>query len=363
MTLKRHIVELIRLEGPITVARYMALCLGHPTLGYYTTRDPFGAAGDFTTAPEISQMFGELLGLWAAQVWLDMGAPADARLIEIGPGRGTLMADALRAISRAAPGMPERVDVVLVETSPTLRAAQQQKLAGAPARVIWAAQVEAALTGPAIILANELLDALPVHQFVRTPEGWRERMVGLDSAGGLVFGLAAATRDDIATEGPVGAVLEIPLASDALILSVAGHLAKAGGAALFIDYGSARTGFGDTLQAVKGHAFADPLAEPGQADLTTQVNFERAAVVARSASARAHPLITQAELLERLGLRQRAAALASRATPEQAAAIAEAVARLTDPGERGMGALFKALALSHPGLALPGFDSAPPTRQ
>ncbi len=358
MTLKDHIAGLIRQEGPISVARYMALSLGHPTLGYYTTRDPFGAAGDFTTAPEISQMFGELIGLWAAQAWLDMGAPPHARLIEIGPGRGTLMADALRAIGRAVPAMAKRVAVVMVETSPVLRDAQARKLAGAPARIAWATTVEEALQGPCVVIANELLDALPVRQFVRTPEGWRERLVGLDAGGGLVFGLAGDVSAQIAATAPVGAVLEVPEASDGLVATVAAHLAREGGAALLIDYGSGEAGFGDTLQAVRRHAFADPLGEPGEADLTTQVNFARAAAVARAAGAAAHPLLTQGELLSRLGLHQRAAALKAKATPAQGAAIDAAVHRLTEDGATGMGALFKALAVSHPSLTPPGFGAA-----
>ncbi len=188
--LRDEIARLIAAEGPISVARYMALCLGHPTLGYYTTRDPFGAAGDFTTAPEISQMFGELIGLWAGQVWLDMGAPSPVRLVEVGPGRGTLMADALRALGRAIPAFARAAQVCMVETSPVLAARQRQALAASGFAVEWRTAVEEALDGPTILIANELLDALPIRQYVATPGGWRERLVGRGDDGGLIFGLS-----------------------------------------------------------------------------------------------------------------------------------------------------------------------------
>lgn len=361
-TLARVIAELIALEGPLPVDRYMALCLGHPTLGYYTTRDPFGAAGDFTTAPEISQIFGELLGLWTGQVWIDMGAPAALRLVEIGPGRGTLMADALRAIARALPAMIAALDIHMVETSPVLRRSQQAALARSGRQATWHESVEQALEGPAIVIANELLDALPVKQFVMTATGWHERLVGLGADGALAFGLAAEPDPAINARMPEGAVIELPLVSDALVRTIAAHLATAGGAALFIDYGSSVPGAGDTLQAVSRHAFADPLLRPGEVDLTTQVDFSRVAAVARAAGAAVHGPATQADFLLALGLAQRAAALRRNATAAQAAAIDAALERLTAMGERGMGELFKALCIAHPAQpAPPGFASpAPP---
>ncbi len=355
-TLKDEIVELIRLEGPIPVDRYMALCLGHPRLGYYTTRDPFGAAGDFTTAPEISQIFGELIGLWAGSAWLAMGSPARFGLVEIGPGRGTLMSDALRALGRALPQAVAALDVRLVETSPVLRARQEATLARADIPMAWHEEVGPALEGPVVVVGNELLDALPVIQQVETPSGLRTRMVGLDADGQLAFGLEGEAGSEPA--GALGRIVETPLAADLLVARIAQHLATKGGAALFIDYGSDRPGSGDTLQAVRGHAFVDPLADPGEADLTTQVQFLRVAEAARIAGAHIHGIVTQRDFLIAMGIAQRAEALRRNANTTQAAAIDAAVARLTEDAERGMGRLFKAIAFSHPAItALPGFVS------
>lgn len=352
-SLKAEIVELIRQEGPIGIGRYMALALGHPRQGYYMKRDPFGRDGDFTTAPEISQMFGELIGLWAAHLWQAMGAPARLRLVELGPGRGTLMADMLRA-ARIVPGFREAVSVHLVETSPTLRERQAATLAGnAPA---WHDSVEQALSGPVILVANEFLDALPLDQFVMTPDGWRERLVGLDAASELAFGLAAGTEASLDVAAPAGATFEQPTIALDIVGQVAGHVAAAGGAALFIDYGSTRSGFGDTLQAMKRHAFVDPLAEPGEADLTVHVDFERMGQGALEAGAALHGPASQRDFLLALGLAQRAQALSLKADAAQRGAISAAFDRLTQTGETGMGDLFKVLALSHPGLPpLPGF--------
>ena len=358
-TLKDEIISLIRLEGPMPVERYMALCLGHPTLGYYMTRDPFGAKGDFTTAPEISQMFGELIGLWAAQVWIDMGSPHGTGLVEIGPGRGTLMADALRAIHQAVPGMLGTVDVRMVETSPVLRARQQATLSGVDVAARWHADISTALDGPVIVIGNELLDALPVRQVLRTPQGDLRRVVGLGQDGELAFGFEADVRSDDMSSA---SLIEQPFAADMLIGQVAAHLARHEGAALFIDYGAEHGENGDTLQAVRHHAFVDPLAEPGLADLTTQVRFGRAMTVARSAGVQVCGLAAQKDFLMRLGLAERAAALKRKATPDRMREIDDAVSRLTHMDERGksgagMGALFKAMGFSHPSLsALPGFD-------
>jgi SAM-dependent MidA family methyltransferase len=360
--LKDALLALIADEGPISVDRYMGLCLGHPTLGYYTTRDPFGVDGDFTTAPEISQMFGELLGLWAAQVWHDMGAPASCRLIEIGPGRGTLMADALRAMARALPAAAASLSVHMVETSPVLRRRQQATLGARAGQIIWHERIEDALEGPVIVLANELLDALPVRQFVAAPDGWHERLVGLDAGGGLSFGLAPAATGGLGALLPAGTVLEIPHAADALAGRLASHVVRHGGAALLIDYGSGEPGTGDTLQAVKRHRFVDPLAEPGEADLTTQVQFGRVQAVAKAMQARVHGPVPQGVFLARLGLAQRAEALMRQAAPEGAAAIAAAAERLAGmdgSAPTAMATLFKAMAIADPGLGdLPGFDSA-----
>lgn len=351
-----EIAGLIREEGPIPVSRYMALCLGHPLHGYYMTRDPFGAEGDFTTAPEISQIFGELIGLWAATVWRIMGEPASVRLVELGPGRGTLMQDMLRA-ARVLPAFRAALSVHLVETSPVLRERQKALLAAAGVAPVWHERVESALQGPVILVANELLDALPLDQFVMNEGGWRERLVGLDAEGKLVFGLAAEPERAIAREAPPGSVLERPAAALATVAAVASHVAQAGGAGLFVDYGSARSGFGDTLQAMRAHRFVDVLAEPGQADLTVHVDFGRMAQAGLAAGAAVDGPTTQRDMLLALGLEQRVAALSAKASAEQAGRLAQGAARLVERGETAMGDLFKALAVADPKLPpLPGFD-------
>lgn len=219
-----EIAALIRQNGPIGVDRYMALCLSHPVHGYYRTRDPLGARGDFTTAPEISQMFGELIGAWSAYVHELMGRPDPLVLVELGPGRGTLMADALRALRAARPGM--RVAPQLVETSPVLRAAQERLLAGTGAA--WHADIESLPPGPAIILANEFFDCLPVRQFERRPTGWHERQVGLDPQGGLAFGLSPEPTPGLDADGPDGVLMSVPTAGLALMRSLARRLRTQG---------------------------------------------------------------------------------------------------------------------------------------
>lgn len=354
--LAQELAQLISDEGPISISRYMALCLGHPSHGYYMKQDPFGAEGDFTTAPEISQIFGELVGLWAASAWQMMGAPAAIRLVELGPGRGTLMQDMLRA-AKALPGFRQALSVHLVETSPVLRQRQQETLAAAGVTPTWHERIEPALEGPAIVVANEFLDALPLDQFVLTPEGWRERLVGLDEAGELAFGLSAEPEREITMTAPQGSVLEQPAAALEAVASVARHVAQAGGAALFIDYGPAHSGFGDTLQALRRHGFADVLAEPGDADLTVHVDFARMAQAGLAAGAAAHGVATQRDFLLALGLEPRLEALSRRASPAQAEALASGAARLVETGPTAMGELFKVLALADPRLPLlPGFD-------
>ncbi|MBS9478587.1 class I SAM-dependent methyltransferase [Ancylobacter radicis] len=355
--LAAEIARAIALTGPITVADYMERCLFHPTLGYYTTHEPFGADGDFVTAPEISQMFGELVGLWAADTWMRLGAPSPFILAELGPGRGTMMADALRA-TRIVPGFHAAARVVLVEASPRLRARQAQTLAGHGAD--WAASVEELPAGPLILLANEFVDALPIRQFLRTPEGLAERMIGLDDAGALAFGLRPGARLDARGEARLraaapGAILEICPAGLSMAEKIGARLAATGGATLFIDYGHAGErdpggGFGDTLQALRAHAYDDVLAHPGAADLTAHVDFAALARAARGMGARAFGPIPQGALLERLGIGARAERLSRNADATTCTAIAAAHARLAGSGEGQMGTLFKALALVHPAL-------------
>lgn len=356
--LAEHLHRRIALEGPLSVAAWMAECLGHPRWGYYRTRDPLGAAGDFTTAPEISQVFGELLGLWLGQAWLDAGAPPRIALVELGPGRGTLMADALRAL-RHVPGFLAAAELHLVETSPSLRAVQAERLAAfAPS---WHDDLSSLPALPLYLLANEFFDALPVRQFLRVEGAWRERLIGSDEdTGGFRFLIDRnampldAALPPALLPVPEGAVLELSPASQAVATELAARLAAAGGAALIVDYGSADTGFGDTLQALRAHAKLGPLETPGEADLTAHVDFAQLAEAARRAGAAAFGSVEMGAFLLALGLGQRTAALAARATPAQAEALAAAAHRLTAP--EAMGTLFRCLALLPAGAhAPPGF--------
>jgi SAM-dependent MidA family methyltransferase len=352
--LEREIREIIETEGPMTVSDYMQLCLAHPRHGYYVTRDPLGASGDFVTAPEVSQMFGELIGAWAATVWRQMGSPAKVQLVELGPGRGTLMADALRA-ARALPEFRAAISVHLVEISPALRARQEQALAG-EGSIRWHDTIGSVPDGPAIVIANEFVDALRVHQFVKDSDGWHLRVVGVvdDKLGFLVVPTPMPEEfNDESPDAPNGAILE--LRDEAPIESLSERLVRQGGAALIVDYGHATLGFGDTLQAVRNHKYADPLADPGEADLTTQVNFGELVVWARRSGAATHGPVRQGEFLRRLGIVERAATLKQKATSAQAAGIDSALVRLTAPDQ--MGELFKVLAIADPKLGvLPGFD-------
>ena len=348
-----EIATLVRETGPIGIDRYMALCLGHPVHGYYRTREPFGQRGDFTTAPEISQMFGELIGIWIASVWAAMGAPAPLRLVELGPGRGTLMADALRALRTVAP--TAAIDLHLVETSPVLQAAQAAALAAAAPT--WHADAAAVPPGPAVFVANEFFDCLPVRQFVRTARGWCERLVGV-SDGALAFGLAPDPTPAIGVMAVEGALMTLPAVALDLTRALARRVSDQGGALLVVDYGHARPGFGDTLQAVAAHRFVRPLDAPGEADLTVHVDFPALARAAAEAGAAIHGPVDQRDFLDALGLPARAARLTARATPAQAEAIAAASRRLTDPAPGGMGSLFKAMAITQPTLAPPGFAPA-----
>lgn len=341
----------IAASGPMTVAEFMAECLMHPDHGYYSTRDPFGAAGDFITAPEISQMFGEMLGLCLAQVWADQGRPAPFVLAELGPGRGTLMADVARAL-RALPGMAEAAQVHLVETSASLRAVQADRLAAlAPT---WHDRIDSLPDGPLFLLANEFFDALPIRQFVRRGSGWAERQVGLDAAGQLAFGLAPATPlaalAHRLADTAEGDVVETCPAAAAVMATIAARITRHGGVALVIDYGGWHS-LGDTLQALRGHRPEDPLATPGAADLTAHVDFEPLAQAARAAGAAAAGPLPQGLVLERLGITARAQRLA---TGLRGAALESHVAahrRLTHPQE--MGNLFQALAIHPEGAAPP----------
>lgn len=344
------LIRRIAAGGPITLADYMADCLLHPDHGYYTRAEPFGAAGDFITAPEISQMFGELLGLWLAQAWLDQGAPSGFVLAELGPGRGTLMADVLRA-TRGVPGFHAAARVVLVEASPRLQAIQQARLAPHP--VSWADSIAALPDGPLFLLANEFFDALPVRQFTRAAAGWAETMVAQQD-GALSLAKAApaplALLADRLADTQTGDVVEVCPAAPAIARDIATRIAAQGGAALIVDYGGWHS-LGDTVQAIRDHRYCGLLDSPGQADLTAHVDFEPLARAAQAAGARAHGPIGQGALLDRLGIAARAARLAQSLTGDRLAAHQAATRRLTHPDE--MGTLFQALAILPASAPLP----------
>lgn len=364
--LEARLVARVRSDGPMSVAAFMAEALYDPRAGYYATKDPIGAGGDYVTAPEISQMFGELCGLWALQCWLDMGRPAPFRLIELGPGRGTLMRDALRAAAIRADFIAA-LSVSLVEVSPALQSAQAAALANAPVQAGWARRLEDVPAGPAVILANEFLDCLPVRQFVRLEDGWRERMVGLDPAAperlAYVFDRLPAPDADIALipetlrDAAEGAIVEVRPAAGAVLDALAARLIADPGAALFVDYGPAAPETGDTVQALKEHNKLDPLGAPGERDITARVDFASFAQEARARGLAAHGPVAQGGWLASLGLEHRAAAL-MKARPEKRASIARQVFRLCDPSQ--MGALFKALSVTAPDMSAPPGFPAPP---
>lgn len=345
-------------RGPLDVGAYMQLVMGHPTLGYYATRDPFGREGDFITSPEISQVFGELVGAALAQRWLDMGSPSPVLLVEMGPGRGTLMADAWRA-TRAVPGFHEALRLRLIETSRRLRGLQAARLAGVP--VEWHDDLaELPDDLPLLLVANELLDALPVRQFERSLSGWRERMVTLASSDRLAFATAALRSPfhgalmERHAGAPLGAVVELAPAREAVAAELARRLVSCNGLALLIDYGSKRLD-GPTLQAVRGHATADPLDSPGEADVSAHVDFGTLAETACSAGATAWGPMTQGEFLLRLGAEGRIARLCAGRPAERAGEVREAAERLIDPAQ--MGALFQVLALTGDATPPPGFTT------
>jgi NADH dehydrogenase [ubiquinone] 1 alpha subcomplex assembly factor 7 len=358
--LEAELKRRIAIDGPMPLPQYMALCLTDSLHGYYVTRDPFGAAGDFTTAPEISQMFGELIGLWTASVWLQLGAPDRVHVVELGPGRGTLLADALRA-ARVVPGFAAAARIDLVETSPVLRQRQKATLETFAGSIAWHRHFAEITGAPLIVIANEFFDALPVHQTVRAPDGWHERMVGLDDEGRLALALHPeplpgfeVTLPPALRHAPLGTIRE--WRSDELMVEIAQRVIQCRGAALIIDYGEVESGLGDTLQAVSRHRHASVLETPGEVDLTAHVDFAALGRAATSAGARVWGPLTQGTFLMRLGISERAASLKA-ASPARAADIEAGLARLTAPGADGMGDLFKVIAISDQRLGpLAGLD-------
>ena len=341
--LLKVIARNIQDHGPMDLGEYMTLCLSHPEHGYYMTRDPFGRGGDFITAPEVSQLFGEMIGVWFADLWIKMGSPPEFVLLECGPGRGTLMADILRA-TKSVKGFHEAAQIHLMEISPVLKAAQKAVLDDYDPHWIDDLSVVPA-SFPVLIVANEFLDALPVRQLERRGGQWMERTVSLLGDDMLMPSykpLDDAWKPDIIDNGKDG-VFEISLVLNQVIKSVDILLKKQGGAALFIDYGHTQSAMGDTLQAVKTHRFASIFDTPGESDITAHVDFENIEKIATADGVNVHGPVTQSTFLIELGIRVRAEALKAGAKPDQAKQIEEGLIRLIDTAQ--MGTLFKVLAL------------------
>ena len=360
--LETEIRRRIAIAGPMPVNEYMTLCLTDGKHGYYTTRDPFGAGGDFTTAPEVSQMFGEMIGLWMVSVWKQMDSPKNLHVVELGPGRGTMMKDALRA-AKVIPAFLETVDIHLVEISPALMAYQKRTLEPLSMPVSWHSALADVPAGPAIVVANEFFDALPISQAVKTERGWHERQVEIDSAGYLAFTVAPDPIPHFDTllppalrNAPEDSVFEWRTGNIAMELGT--RLARTSGAALVIDYGHDQSATGDTLQAVGRHAYANPLSAPGSIDLTAHVDFQAMGNAIEAMGTNGFGPITQSQFLRRLGIVTRAASLKAKAADAAAANINSELRRLISEGEAGMGALFKAAAYAHPSLGVPpGFET------
>ncbi|MEM7729038.1 MAG: SAM-dependent methyltransferase [Pseudomonadota bacterium] len=354
--LERRIHQRIRETGPISVAEYMTLCLLDPVNGYYPTRDPLGSEGDFVTAPEISQMFGECLGLWVVQSWADLGRPSRFNLVELGPGRGVMMADMLKAVA-LEPDCMAAARVSLVEASAALQAVQARTLGPSGAQVGWTDTIQAVDDAPTLVVGNEFLDCLPIRQFVRAQGGWSERRIG-SSDGRLRFetdGRAAADSVTASFPGthpdPVdGDLLEVCPSAAQLTDHLSERFSARPGRALFIDYGPAQTEFGDTLQAVKRHEKVGVFSAPGDTDLTARVDFAGLAAMATEAGLATHGPISQRMLLSQLGIEVRAMALL-KGNAEARPKLVRQLRRLLDEDE--MGTLFKAICLSSNGLPAP----------
>ena len=365
-SLEERIKRMIRATGPISVADYMTLCLADPQEGYYTAHRPIGQKGDFITAPEVSQLFGELIGIWMLVIWQNAGCPKPFHLVELGPGRGSLMADMVRAIASNAQAL-EHLTLHLVEISPTLRAQQQSCLATINNKKKWHDSLETLPKEALFIIGNEFFDCLPIHQWVSHKGNWHERVIGLDDQDRLSFGLGALrSLEPSAMSGsaPDGAILERAPASEATMSEIASLLAAHGGAGLFFDYGYDQPALGDTFQAMRQHAYADPLASPGNHDLTAHVNFSALRRCALDEIAK-HPastltaarISTQGDFLLAMGLLQRAGQLGAGRSAETQASITTAVERLASPEQ--MGTLFKCLALMPAALPLPPQEQTP----
>jgi SAM-dependent MidA family methyltransferase len=357
--LGRRIADLIGALGPIPVSEYMALCLSDPTHGYYTTRQPFGASGDFVTAPEISQMFGELVGVWLLAAWQALGRPERPLIAEIGPGRGTLMRDIARTLGKIGPELRRQARFHLIETSDRLARTQAATLRSAGGRFDWHEHVgDLPADGPLLIVGNEIFDAIPMRQYQFLGGVWRERLVGLDDRERLGFVAGAGTLDPALLPPDAtpleGAIHETAPARSALMQAIAARIAAHGGCGLFFDYGHLSPGFGDTFQALRRHSPEDVFASPGEADLTSHVDFSALAEAGRGEGLDVH-LSTQGDFLLGLGLLERAGRLGADAGAARRESIRAEVQRLAGPDQ--MGELFKVIAIMPKGLALPPFTS------
>ncbi len=344
---ERHLAQLIEAQGPISVATLMSVVLGHPQHGYYSVQRPFGRTGDFVTAPEVSQIFGELIGLWCVQAWLDMGKPARFNFVELGPGRGTLMADMLRAARQVSPEFVEAACLRLVETSHRLREEQQARIAKTATWYDRFADVPAA---PTLLVANEFFDALPIHQYVKVEQGWAERRVAMEPAtSGERFSWVHTATPDLPVPVQRGAakagdIVEVCPSGCAIVAEIAQTISAHGGAALLIDYGYTRPGFGDTLQAVREHSYHPVLKHLGTADVTAHVNFGDLGAAAKNEGARVFPILSQGTFLKRMGIEQRCRILTAGKPDHVVDSVTSAVERLIAPEE--MGTLFKVLAIA-----------------
>jgi SAM-dependent MidA family methyltransferase len=353
--LEQKLIEQIRDGGPIGIDQYMSTCLGDAEFGYYMGKDPFGRGGDFITAPEVSQMFGEAIGVWFATAWQMMGSPEEINLVELGPGRGTLMADILRA-TKVLDGFEKAVKVHMVEMSPALRKLQGETLKGIPVSVHWHQRIEQVPVGKALYVGNEFFDALPIRQMVFTGGQWVYRVVGLSRAGELELqaGSQAVDRFDIprwARQANEGDIAEISPARMSVAEQIGSRISRQGGAGLFIDYGHERSFTGETFQAVRKHKFVDVLSRPGHSDLTSHVDFEELAEGFRLGGAVAHELRSQQAFLIAMGLRQREAILKKKASARGRIVLSRQADRLVN--EKAMGHLFKVLAITDKSLGTP----------
>lgn len=344
-------VSHIERHGPITVAEYMSLALNHPVFGYYQTQEPLGAKGDFTTAPEISQLFGELIGIWCLKSWEALGEPGRFCLVELGPGHGTLMSDLLRAAG-LRPGFIAAADIHLIDASPFLRRKQLTTLRDV-ADITWHDNLSKLPKHPLILVANEFFDCLPVRQICRTDRGWRERGVQTDRAGNLDFVFLRVPAGDVRMldkfekSVSTGDIIEISPERYNLMHKLAEMISTQSGCGLFIDYGHTLTGFGDTLQAVQNHSYADVLSQPGKIDITAHVDFEALADAAKEGGAKVYGPIPQSLFLKQMGIENRAQKLMANTKPRQAASVQAGLERLIAHNQ--MGSLFKVMAISEKG--------------